>query len=81
MKGHQDATSREECVDRLIFFGEEALRRAIREFVIHFHRERNHQGLGNRLIEPEVHMASCTGTVRCRKRLGGLLRYYYRQAA
>jgi transposase InsO family protein len=72
---------REECVDRLIFFGEEALRRAIREFVIHFHRERNHQGLGNRLIEPEVHMASCTGTVRCRKRLGGLLRYYYRQAA
>jgi hypothetical protein len=32
-------------------------------------------------VEPEVHMASCTGTVRCRKRLGGLLRYYYRQAA
>jgi hypothetical protein len=42
---------REECLDRLIFFGEEMLRRTIKEYVSHFHGERNHQGLENRLID------------------------------
>ncbi len=44
---------REECVDRLIFFGEDSLRRAVREFLFHYHAERNHQGLGNQIIEPK----------------------------
>jgi hypothetical protein len=70
---------REECLDRLILFGERRLLRALDEFVAHYHRERNHQGLGNELITPAT--AAAGGTrVRCRDRLGGLLRYYHRAA-
>ena len=47
----------------------------------HYHLERNHQGLDNRLIS-EVPDRPCTeGSVLCRERLGGILRYYYREAA
>ena len=70
---------REECLDRLILFGERRLIRAVDEFVAHYHRERNHQGLGNGLIAP----GSCRlvgPQIRCRERLGGLLRYYHRAA-
>src|SRR5262249_3025759 len=70
-----------ECLDRVIFFGEDRLRVAITEFLAHYHAERNHQGLGNRLIETGNLSTSCAGRIRCRQRLGGLLRYYYRQAA
>jgi putative transposase len=49
---------REECLDRLILFGERRLLRAVDEFVAHYHKERNHQGLGNALIVPQVD-ASC----------------------
>jgi putative transposase len=45
---------REECLDRLIFFGERRLLRALDAFVTHYHRERNHQGLGNELIIRET---------------------------
>ncbi|UCG88289.1 MAG: transposase [Gemmatimonadota bacterium] len=45
-------TIKESCLDRPIFFGEGSLRRAINEFVSYYHHERNHQGLGNRLIDP-----------------------------
>ena len=70
---------REECLDRLILFGERRRIRALDEFVAHYHRERNHQGLGNELITPAT--AAARGTrVRCRDRLGGLLRYYHRAA-
>jgi transposase InsO family protein len=70
---------REECLDRLILLGERRLLRALDEFVAHYHRERNHQGLGNELITPAT--AAARGTrVRCRDRLGGLLRYYHRAA-
>ncbi len=72
---------RHECLDRMIFFGEEMLRRTVREFLTHFHQERNHQGLGNRLIEPGAEVGRCVGDVQCRERLGGVLRYYYRTAA
>ena len=65
----------------MIFFGEESLRRAISEFVAHYHRERHHQGLGNRLIDPEDSGGATAGEVHCRERLGGMLRYYYRAAA
>jgi transposase InsO family protein len=70
---------REECLDRLIVFGERRLLQVLDEFVTHYHRERNHQGLGNELITPETHPA-CGRQVRCRERLGGLLRYYHRAA-
>ena len=70
---------REECLDRLILFGERRLLRALDEFVAYYHGERNHQGLGNALITPGA--AAAGGIqVRCRDRLGGLLRYYYRAA-
>jgi transposase InsO family protein len=72
---------REECTDRMVYFGEGMLRRALRAFVAHYHRERNHQGLGNHLLEPGAEVGGATATVACRERLGGLLRYYYRAAA
>ncbi len=66
---------REECLDHLILFGERRLLRGLDEFVAHDHGERNHQGLGNALIASETHPTHGT-PVRCRERLGGLLRYY-----
>jgi hypothetical protein len=70
-----------ECLDRMIFFGEDSLRRAVREYVAHYHAERNHQGLGNSIIAPLPHPTKAVGRVRCRERLGGMLRYYHREAA
>jgi hypothetical protein len=68
---------REECLDRLILFGERRLLLALDEFVAHYHRERNHQGLGNALIVPEGDPPRGP-RVRCRERVGGLLRYCHR---
>ena len=45
---------KEECLARVIFFGERSLREAAASFLDHFHREKNHQGIGNRLITPEM---------------------------
>ncbi len=69
-----------ECLDRMILIEEPSLRRAVDQFVVHYHRERNHQGLENTIIEPEFGSGE-EGEVICRERLGGLLRYYYRDAA
>jgi putative transposase len=74
-------TIREECLDRMIFFGEASLQRVVGEFVLHYNQERNHQSLENKIIRPEFIEFPVQGCLRCRKRLGGLLRYYYRQAA
>ena len=74
-------TIKESCLERMILFGEGSLRKAVHEFVVHYHRERNHQGLGNRLIIEEEPYASSMGAIQCRQRLGGMLNYYYRQAA
>ena len=71
---------KESCLERMIFFGEDSLWNTIREFVAHYHLERNHQGLGNRLIVPMDTKAETTGAVERRQRLGGLLNYYYRKA-
>ena len=68
-------------LNRMIFFGEQSLCRAITEFSSHYHRERNHQGLLNALIEAHERVGSLHGNVRCCKRLGGLLSYYHRDAA
>ena len=68
----------EECLDKLILFGERSLRRAISEYMIHFLAERNHQGLDNKLIAGD--RTDGPGEVECRQRLGGLLKYYHRAA-
>ena len=54
------------------------LRRALEQFEAHYHAERNHQGLGNELIEGTT--AANHGEVVCRERLGGLLNFYHRAA-
>jgi transposase InsO family protein len=70
---------KEECLDRMIPLGERHFRRAVLEFVEHYHQERNHQGLANALIAtPPVR--GTTGRVQRRPRLGGLLNYYERAA-
>ena len=69
----------EECLDRIIPIGERHFRHAITEFVEHYHRERSHQGLDNRLIAGTP-VTDRTGRVRCRRRLGGLLNFYERAA-
>ena len=53
----------------------------MREFVTHYHHERNHQGLGNELILPFVVLPKGDGPIVSRERLGGLLKYYHRRAA
>ena len=72
---------KEECLNRVVVLGEAHLRRTLTAFVAHYHRERNHQGLNDRLIAPECLAPPGTdGPVHCRARLGGLLRYYHRAA-
>jgi transposase InsO family protein len=72
---------KESCLERVVLIGESSLHRATSEFVSHYHTKRNHQGLGNKIIRPEFAEFPTEGAVHCRKRLGGLLRYYYREAA
>ena len=74
-------TAKELCVDRMIFFGESSLRRAMAEVETFYNRERPHQGIGNVIILPEVDQRPKEGTIECRSRLGGMLNYYHRKAA
>jgi putative transposase len=69
---------KEECLSKLILFGEGSLRCAVTEFIEHFHAERNHQGKGNVLLFPAAKIGQHRpqSRVRCRERLGGLLKYY-----
>src|ERR1700676_4385534 len=72
---------KEECLSKVILFGERSLRRALSEYVEHFHAERNHQGRGNVLLFPRGTNIRRDAPVRCRERLPGLLRYYHQEAA
>jgi putative transposase len=72
---------KESCLERMILFGESSLRTAVQNFVTHYPTERNHQGLSNRFILPDPAHVGSTGIVQCRRRLGGMLNYYYRAAA
>ena len=72
---------KQECLERMIFFGARMLRNAIAQFLEHYHHERNHQGLANRILVPGGELGQITGEIECRERLGGLLRYYYRKVA
>src|SRR5258706_3178389 len=69
-----------ECLAQVIPIGEAHLRRAVREYVKHYHGERNHQGIGNRLIDSSINELQRSSRIECRERLGGLLRYYHRAA-
>jgi len=74
---------KEEALSKLILFGEASLRRTLSQYLVHFHTERNHQGKGNVLLFP-LNRQSVPGmdrSVHCRERLGGLLKYYHREAA
>jgi hypothetical protein len=70
-----------ECLHRMILFGEKSLRNAVRNSLVHYHKERNNQGLSNWLIEPDEEVGRTTGEIAFRERLGGMLRYYHRKAA
>jgi putative transposase len=73
---------KEECLARLILFGAASLRHALTQYIAHLHHERPHQGKDNMLLFPGVrHDAPCAGPIQGRKRLGGLLKYYERDAA
>jgi putative transposase len=71
---------RSECLAQVIPIGEAHVRRMVREYVEHYHSERSHQGIGNRLIDPPAGELRRVGSIECRERLGGLLRYYRRAA-
>jgi putative transposase len=72
---------KDECLNRMIFVGQTSLRRAVAEYMEHYHRERNHQGLENRLLYAPAVVAANDGAVHRHARLGGMLNFYYRQAA
>jgi putative transposase len=70
-----------ECLDRIIPLGEKRLRTAVNELMHHYHSERNHQGFENKLLDARPANTNGKGPVRCNERVGGMLRYYYREAA
>ena len=71
---------KEECLNKLIFFGEKSLRNAVENYVLHYHHERNHQGLDNLIPFPHAaHIKGKSGSVVKFERLGGLLNYYHRE--
>jgi transposase InsO family protein len=73
---------KEEALSRLILFGERSLRHALNQYETHYHHERPHQGMGNVVLMPlPGHRTARQGPIRCRKRLGGLLKYYDCDAA
>jgi len=72
---------KKECLKHVIPLGEKSLWRIISSSVEHFHEERNHQGLENSIPFPAEHVGSDSGKIKKKTRLGGLLKYYYRDAA
>jgi putative transposase len=71
---------KEECLSRMILFGETPLRKAFAAYLAHYHQERNYQSLDNRIIEPGNEIGQRDGQIKCRERLGGMLRYYHHAA-
>jgi putative transposase len=72
---------KEEALERMVVLGERSLYHVVHEYLTHYHTERNHQGLDNRLIAPQGAVRCETGHVVRRERLGGLLSSYHREAA
>jgi transposase InsO family protein len=71
---------KEERLNRLVFLSEAHLRATLSIFLGHYRQQRNHQGIENKLIEPPEFLPK-VGHIRCQKQLGGMLNYYYREAA
>jgi len=74
-------TMKSECLNRMVFFGEKSLRKALREFTAYYHEERNHQGIENNIIRLGREVGRTGGDIHRRERLGGMLSYYHREAA
>jgi transposase InsO family protein len=72
---------RSECLSKIVPLGEGHLRSVVREYTDHYHQERNHQGLGNRLIARSDRGPQKLDRIERRARLGGLLNFYDREAA
>jgi hypothetical protein len=72
---------KEECLDRMIFFGAASFQRAVAEYIGHYHLERPHQGKHNLLLfpRPVSDTKPRDGPVVCKERLGGLLNYFHRK--
>ena len=86
MNAHLETWNRsvkEECLSKMILFSEASLRRVLSNYVSHFHTERNHQGKENVILFPETadQIGQSSGKIGTRQRLGGLLKFYYREAA
>ncbi|MFT5392875.1 MAG: putative transposase [Gammaproteobacteria bacterium] len=81
-EAHNDSV-KDECLSKLRFFGEGSLRRALQEYFANYHGERNHQGKDNVLLFPVVtaDTRNAEGIIACGERLGGLVKYYHRDAA
>src|SRR5215471_5429344 len=70
---------KEECLSKLILFGEKSLQRVVSNYLAHYHQERNRQGKDNRLLFPVEMEASARDAIRCRERLGGLVKLQARR--
>jgi putative transposase len=70
----------QECLDNFIVFGEEHFNHLVSEYLVHYHTERPHQSMGNRLLSGEEPEVSVAGEITCQQRLGGLLKSYQRKA-
>ena len=72
---------KDECLRQLILFGEKSLRHVLKEYMLHYHAERNHQGIENTIPFPDERLEQTDGDVKKSERLGGLLNFYYRKAS
>ena len=75
------ARIKSECLNKIIPLGEKHLRPAIREYIEHYHKERNHQGLDSRIISADDSVGGSEGDITKRSRLGGFLNYFFRDSA
>ena len=66
-----------ECINKMLIFGESHLRYVVKEYMEHYHTERLHQGIDNKIINPPP---QGEGEIVCHERLGGLLKSYRRAA-
>jgi putative transposase len=72
---------KDECLDRMIFAGQGSLRRAVAEYMTHYHAERNHRGFANRLTRDINPTTAGDGSPRRHERVGGMLNFHCREAA
>jgi putative transposase len=72
---------KEVALDQILILGKRSLSYVIEQYLVHYHAERNHQGLDNQLIAPALDSKNHSGQVRRRALLGGLLSHYYHDAA